>query len=320
MLEITDGGEISPTPNARVRDRLDFEGMQSASLYSGGLDSAIGMLNLRAAGHKTVLVSHAYRHDASRQEDLLKRLNEPSVRLALHAYPRQQLDYANDVQMRTRSFNFFAMGALVAATLAQNNGKNRQVRLNIPENGLIAINPPLTNRRIGALSTRTTHPYYLGMLQQVFAVVGLGVELHNPFANMTKGEMILKCRDQIALKAIAWRTVSCGKWKRSGQQCGKCVPCLIRRASFHAAAWQDKTPYKAPGDDLHKALTHSADTDDLMAMILAARRLPGQDLLSWVAKSGPLPRDVAERSALVDVVRRGMAEVENFLTSKRVLR
>jgi len=87
--EITDGGEISPTPNARVRDRLDFEGMQSASLYSGGLDSAIGMLNLRAAGHKTVLVSHAYRHDASRQEDLLKRLNEPSVRLALHAYPRQ---------------------------------------------------------------------------------------------------------------------------------------------------------------------------------------------------------------------------------------
>jgi len=64
------------------------------------------------------------------------------------------------------------MGALVAATLAQNNGKNRQVRLNIPENGLIAINPPLTNRRIGALSTRTTI-ILSGMLQQVFAVVGL---------------------------------------------------------------------------------------------------------------------------------------------------
>jgi len=106
---------------------------------------------------------------------------------------------------------------------------------------------------------------------------------------MTKGEMILKCRDQIALKAIAGAP--------SPAENGS-VRDTVRevRAMFDSArllprgSLARQNPYKAPGDDLHKALTHSADTDDLMAMILAARRLPGQDLLSWVAKSGPFQR------------------------------
>ncbi len=318
-LEFTDGGETAPAPRPRVKNKLVLDGCESACLYSGGLDSAIGMLNLRSQGQRAVLVSHAYSHDASRQKEILRHLHGGTRRLALHAHPQQHLDHANDVQMRTRSFNFFAMGALVAATLARQLPQAGRVPLFIPENGLIAINPPLTNRRIGALSTRTTHPHYLGLIQDVFDAVELPVCLHNPFAHKTKGEMIRECLDQDLLEVIAGRTVSCGKWKRSGQQCGKCVPCLIRRASFHAAGWQDQTHYKFPGDDLRQVLEHTADSDDLMAMIVACRRLPTRDLATWVAKTGPLPGNVDEQTDLVDVVRRGMTEVRAYLDSEQLL-
>lgn len=318
-FEFTDGGETAPAPRPRVMNKLVLDGCESACLYSGGLDSAIGMLNLRSQGHRTVLVSHAYSHDASRQEEILRHVHGETPRLALHAHPQQHLGHVNDVQMRTRSFNFFAMGTLVAATLARQLPQAGRVPLFIPENGLIAINPPLTCRRIGALSTRTTHPHYLGLIQDLLDAVKLPVQLHNPFAHKTKGEMIRECLDQDLLEAIAGRTVSCGKWKRSGQQCGKCVPCLIRRASFHAAGWQDQTHYKPPGEDLRQVLEHSADSDDLMAMILASRRIPAQDFMTWVAKTGPLPSDVDEQAALVDVVGRGMAEVRAYLDSEQLL-
>ncbi|MFA6309936.1 MAG: Qat anti-phage system QueC-like protein QatC [Sterolibacterium sp.] len=318
-LEVTDGGKTRPSPRPRVINKLILDDCQSACLYSGGLDSAIGMLNLRAEGHKTVLVSHAYSHDASRQEEILRHVLGRAPRLALHAHPQQHLDHANDVQMRTRSFNFFAMGTLVAATLARQLPQGARVPLFIPENGLIAINPPLTNRRVGALSTRTTHPHYLALIQSVLELVGLPVQFHNRYANKTKGEMIQQCLEPDILKVIARLTVSCGKWKRSGQQCGKCVPCLIRRASFHTAGWLDQTRYNPFGDDLRQVLGHGVDSDDLMAMILASRRFQGESLLTWIAKSGPLPSDARELADLVDVVGRGMAEVRAFLANKQLL-
>ena len=318
-VEFKRGGQTPPTPRARVRKKLILDECQSACLYSGGLDSAIGMLNLRAQGHRTVLVSHAYSHDARRQEEILRLVGGGATRLALNAHPQQHLGYGNDVQMRTRSFNFLAMGALVAATLARHLPQGNKVPLFIPENGLISINPPLTSRRIGALSTRTTHPYYLSLIQSVLEMVGLPVQLRTPFANKTKGEMIKDCVDQKLLKKIARYTVSCGKWKRSGQQCGKCVPCLIRRASFHAAGWQDQTTYRPPGDNLRRVFEFATDSDDLMAMIVACRRLKRADISSWVAKTGPLPGDAHAREALIDVVRRGMAEVRDFLASEQLL-
>ena len=318
-IELTDEGEERPMPNQRVRSKAVLNGCQSACLYSGGLDSAIGMLNLRAQGHGTMLISHAYSRDADRQREVLKYVQGAAPRLALNAHPQQQLDHSNDVQMRTRSFNFFAMGALMAATLAQQLPRGRKVLLFVPENGLIAINPPLTNRRIGALSTRTTHPHYLQLIQNVLNIVGLPVQLHNPFAHKTKGEMIRTCLEEKLLKTLAARTVSCGKWKRSGQQCGKCVPCLIRRASFYAAGWQDQTDYRPPGNDLRRMIGPGADSDDLMAMILASRRIERGDLSTWVAKAGPLPTDTEEQAAYVNVVARGMAEVSAFLRSKQLL-
>jgi hypothetical protein len=239
------------------------------------------------------------------------------VRFGAQASPVGWLDHDNDVQMRTRSFNFIAMGVVMAAALLR-PGVARTT-LFVPENGLIALNPPLTRRRIGALSTRTTHPYYLHLIAEVLDDVGLPIDLINPYAHKTKGEMMAECHDQARLATIASGTVSCGKWKRTGEQCGRCVPCLIRRAAFRHSGIADETPYQAKGLDLYQFFERDEDPDDLMAMLLAARRLSTMDFDRWIAMTGPMPLVAADRAGRVNAARRGMMEVRDFLRSEALL-
>jgi hypothetical protein len=308
-------------PNPQVRGRLTtLAGHDSVSLFSGGLDSAIGVLDLMAGGKKPVLVSHSYRGDANRQGIVGAHLPVNVSRFSAVANPLSKLEDDNDVQMRTRSFNFLAYGALVAATMAERGITPGPVDLFVPENGLIALNPPLTARRIGALSTRTTHPHFLGSVQHILDRLGIPVRISNPYALKTKGEMLTGCADPGALGRVAEHTVSCGKWKRKGVQCGKCVPCLIRRASYHAAGIVDNTPYDPDGQNLVAVMAKDDARDDLLAMILASRRLPSIDIARWVPMAGPLPADRAERDALLNVASRGMAEVSAYLNHLGLLR
>ena len=309
-------GDGAPPPVFKVRTRLviDPTPCDCACLFSGGLDSAIGVLDLLKKGRNPILVSHAYTHDAKRQIEILPKLGVNLVRFGAQANPSGWLEVGNDVQMRTRSFNFLAMGVLMASALV-GPGANRRT-LFVPENGLIALNPPLTPRRIGALSTRTTHPYYLHLVQRILDQVGLLVDIENPYADKSKGEMMKGCLDQARLGQIADRTVSCGKWKRKRTQCGRCVPCLIRRAAYHGAGMKDGTDYQPEGQVLQHFLDHGADADDLMAMLLAVRRLPKADVAKWVAQTGPMPLVAADRDSRVEAVRRGMIEVEDYLRSQ----
>lgn len=312
-LHFDSGGVSPPAFRPRISSPVIVDGCDCACLFSGGLDSLIGALDLIADGRRPVLVSHAYAGDAARQETMMLSIGKDAVRFGAQANPKARLGRMNDVQMRTRSFNFLAMGVLAALATPGPVGRRT---LFVPENGLIAINPPLTNRRIGALSTRTTHPHYLDLIQQVLDMVELDVELSNPYANVTKGEMITSCKDQKRLRELAFGSVSCGKWKRTRQQCGRCVPCLIRRASFSAAGWKDLTTYNRKGDDLPAYLiAPNSEPDDLIAMLQAIDHLHSVNLERWVAKTGPLPLPSAEKAARVDVVRRGMGEVECYLRS-----
>lgn len=306
--------------NAQNRGRITvMAGHDCVSLFSGGMDSGIGALDLLAKGRRPLLISHAYRGDSEKQIAIRDQLPVNVSRFAAVAHPISWLGTQTDVQMRTRSFNFLAYGALVGSTLAQLRVAGPPVELYVPENGLIALNPPMTRRRIGALSTRTTHPHFLELFQQVLDTVGLPVKVVNPYSLKTKGEMLLECLDQATLKQLVSETVSCGKWKRTHVQCGKCVPCIIRRASFHAANMVDATNYNTKGRDLAAVMNDSTARDDLMAMILAARRLPKVDAARWVPQAGPLPTERHTRDNLIDVAARGMKEVGTYLDSLGLL-
>src|SRR5205823_10638475 len=109
------------------------------------------------------------------------------------------------------------------------------------------------------------------------------------------------------VRKLAHSTYSCGKGKRLNQHCGRCVPCLIRRAAFLHAKLQDKTGYWAD------ILGPHATNDDVFAARLAVAKLQLRDIGRWASEAGPLPYDVAERAAYVEVVRRGLEELKVFL-------
>ena len=239
-FEFVRGGAEPPT-DALIKSRnrvVDISKANCVSLFSGGLDSAIGALDLIDQKQRPLLVSHASRGDADKQEAIAQILPAKCPRMAVNTYPTWA--GVDDDSMRTRSFQFIALGALAAEAVASYRG-SKAVDLFVCENGLIALNPPLTPRRMGSLSTRTAHPHYLEGVQKIFSAVGLPVRLSNPYRFRTKGEMAQGHAADASFEKFSAATVSCGKWKRRNQQCGRCVPCLIRRASLHAAGVADGT-------------------------------------------------------------------------------
>lgn len=62
-------------------------------------------------------------------------------------------------------------------------------RVSLPENGQLAINPPLTPGRLGALSTRSARPNTITLLNRAISGVGGTVKVTNPLLDRTKGEV-----------------------------------------------------------------------------------------------------------------------------------
>src|SRR6185369_8436021 len=98
--------------------------------------------------------------------------------------PKEIFNHDDEKTERGRSFLFFAMAALCASS------SKSATRLIVPENGLISLNIPLTPLRVGAASTRTTHPYYMNCYQRLFKNLNLSIALENPYQFKTKGEMV----------------------------------------------------------------------------------------------------------------------------------
>ena len=187
-----------------------------------------------------------------------------------------------------------------------------EVTLYVCENGFISINPPLTGGRLGSLSTRTTHPVVLSLLQQILDAAGLRVRIINPYHFKTKGEMLRECQDQDLLEAHAFQTTSCGRFKQFGyKHCGRCVPCLVRRAAFHAWKGEDPTYYVyenlAQDDDEH------ARFDDVRSALIGIAECGEMGTTRWLG-STLSSNLVTDKQELMRTVERGLREIQVLLT------
>ncbi|WP_405763861.1 7-cyano-7-deazaguanine synthase [Actinacidiphila glaucinigra] len=229
-------------------------------LLSGGADSALGALQSRRLlgdGEHHVLLSHfsntmlppIQRHIAADIERLAPRRGQQHriVRLARGRHRIDGTAYPSETTTRSRSFLFIALGLAVASI--------HRVPLWIPENGFASINPPLGFERLGSLSTRTTHPAFLQDLSTAVSAAGAHADIHNPFAQLTKGQMFRDAADVLGAEeasAFLSSTHSCGLTGQRAhrippaRQCGICFGCVLRRASFTAAGVADRTDYIAP--------------------------------------------------------------------------
>ena len=92
----------------------------------------------------------------------------------------------------TRSFHVTGVQTcalpIFAAMAAASFDKGTTV--NVPENGLIALNVPLDALRFGALSTRDAHTHLMTNVPPIVDALDLNVQEKNPYRHRTKGEMM----------------------------------------------------------------------------------------------------------------------------------
>jgi len=296
-------------------------------LFSGGLDSLIGAIDWLQSnnGRNLYLIGHHDGQIAGPYSDQKKLLEKLEREYSGHVnYTLIRIGHNNESvtdrepSLRGRSFLFAALGIFVASALGTN------IPLFIPENGTIALNVPLTPSRRGSCSTRTAHPHYLNMLRRVIAGVGLTNTFSNPLEAKTKGEAVAQCLNQQLLEETARISVSCAKrghtvhWThREAKSCGRCMPCVYRRAALHTVGL-DNELY---GDDICRGEVNLNDKgekpNDFRACLTFLRRNPTiAEISAMLIASGSL--DVRRLPDYAAVVQRAMNEIRTLLRDKAI--
>jgi 7-cyano-7-deazaguanine synthase in queuosine biosynthesis len=302
-LTFVDGGVQPAPPKTAVLPEQNC-----VVLLSGGLDSLIGAIDLAAQGKKPYAVSQISQGDKTTQSFFASQIGGGLAHLQLNH--NADCPGENERSQRSRSIIFFAYGVLAATALKRyHDGKN--VTLYVCENGFISINPPLTSSRVGSLSTRTTHPVYIGLFQELLDAAGLRVIFENPHRFATKGEMLKKCADQTFLKKYAHTSTSCGRYARNGYtHCGRCLPCLIRRSAFKAWGVNDRTKYVFA--NLSKDDKDHARYDDVRSAAMAVASAKSEGVANWAGPSLSAAQ-IDNVAPYRDVVGRGLNELGKFL-------
>jgi 7-cyano-7-deazaguanine synthase in queuosine biosynthesis len=242
--------ERTGLPSQRQHRRSVPRGYDTVCLFSGGIDSLLGAHRLLSEGRKVLLVGHqADPITASAQKDLAAalRLKFPGqlcliqcrVARSKTRQPTFQLPSKVEESHRPRSFLFLAIAVAIARAA-------KSTYIYMPENGLIALNPPLQISRVGSHSTRTAHPVFLTRL--VESLHGGGIftgTIRNPFLYESKSDM-LRTLDPSLIDLVK-RSVSCShpsRYQDEGvRHCGYCVPCLYRRTAMMVCGLDRESDY-----------------------------------------------------------------------------
>lgn len=292
----------------------------AVALFSGGLDSLAGAIDLLADGRRLLLVSHHdYGQLASIQQalagSLIAHYGPDRVQ---HLNLRVQFPEAPELTLRSRSLLYLALGVTAAAAFGPDTP------LLIPENGWVSLNPPLTLNRLGAYTTRTTHPWFLGQITRLWRAAGIEHPLSNPYLGLTKGGLLAHCRHPELLQKLARGTSSCARpvasrWRRGPKgECGYCYPCLIRRAALHRLGQDRGEDYLLDALAGTETLRHRHRGRDLRALLLALktweespREVEGR--VYWgEPESGPARKYLETRQLLAA----GFKEIGDFFREK----
>ncbi|MGV7222174.1 MAG: Qat anti-phage system QueC-like protein QatC [Nitrospinales bacterium] len=311
-----------------LQETKDFIGppFDSVNLFSGGLDSLIGAIDSLETEKVPLFVSHAGEGATSAAQNVCydslnkhyKKQTFDRLRLWLNFPNKLVKNVSSEDTTRGRSFLFFALG-IFAGT-----GLRKPFVLKAPENGLIALNVPLDIVRLGSLSTRTTHPFYIARWNELLSLLDIQARIENPYWNKTKGEMAKECANQKLLKKITPDSLSCSsptkrRWQGIGvEHCGYCLPCLIRRAALQVAFGKrnDSTTYTISNLKAHTLNTLQAEGQQVRSFQLAIEKLRQRPDLSKILihKSGSLADETHNLNGLSGVYQRGIQEVAMLLS------
>jgi len=290
------------------------------SALSGGLDSLAGAVMLLRAGRKPLFVTHQSGNPQIRtaQSAIRETLEELWPGTATFAgvllQPRKSGRFAfpepreREISRRSRSLLFMALLAVAAHATEVEEAY-------FCDNGVLTVALPLSDGRIGSLSTRSTHPLVLSDFNALLEAAGVKVTVVNPFVYQTKAELIREILRPVLTPAQIQASVSCWMTGRRQRPCGGCIPCLLRRVSMLAAGAPDEAyemdilaePTAYRGTEAYGNLT------DLLTQVMRVRSMSEAELLmQW-----PQLLDLASAGvAVADVIamyRRYAEEVWNVM-------
>jgi len=303
-----------------VRLQQNLSKLNDICLFSGGADSLVGAIDLLSDGENITFVGHyggGVTHFFLEKLGTKLKVEYPDQTDFNFHYiiPPQIKGCYFETSTRARSFLFLSL-AVAYGAISQSG-----VKLYVPENGLVSLNVAPTASRVGSLSTKTTHPYFIRLFKELLDNLGIPVDIITPYKFKTKGEMFIECKNKALLEELAKSSMSCSHSEQSRfikggnpkNHCGRCLPCLIRRAAFNSANIQDS-------DYVVDVLSNPPEADkesgiDYRALMMGIERFkndpPSMDLFR-IKSTGPVSsKDV---SAFIGVYRRSMNELSHFLT------
>ena len=213
-------------------------------LYSGGLDSASGLVH-RILSDRTPVLTVTAAHQSFRRR-LRYQVGEISGRFGVSIRPiicRTRMAHPpkfsqQEKSQRLRGVLFLGLGGAIASTVNAN-------AVEVFENGIGAINvPPQVGMMLGAMATRGCNPGFLMAMGRLIShVAGRRIEYKLPMLRATKAEAV-RLLAEAGLQEVATKTVSCAHWplrnEGSQQQCGICFSCLGRRQAMMSAGIDDR--------------------------------------------------------------------------------
>lgn len=281
-----------------------IESLESVALFSGGLDSFCGAYEFLSQGRNTAFVGFKeYGKLEYVQKDLMRGLDVsfPTVNKLLFTFTAKAYapigveDPSAENTSRSRSFLFLCAAVCVADIIEKN------IPVYIPENGFIGLNLPLTPSRSGSCSTRTTHPYFLKMFNNIISNIGILHDVSNPYAFMTKREMVQQFKDFPGFIDSISKTISCshpcnGRWRGESQpeNCGYCYPCLIRQSSLIDVDLPlEHYTYDSLSYNYIQSTTNAKCSDlvDLLSSVSVAIKSSDEELIKRIKKTGQLTTD-----------------------------
>jgi hypothetical protein len=287
---------------------------EQVALFSGGIDSTAAAAHLAAQPGGTLLLVSYYTGKIKPVQDAvltaLKRHHTRDVQpawlnSALGSRERTSKRMPEDSEHRTRGLRFIGTGVYLAAAHDLDT-------LMVPENGQLALNPPLSPSRAGAWSTRSVHPWVLHLINRLINEVGGQVQVVNPLADKTKGQVSRLALDSGLTKDELLLTNSCSRpttyMGDNVMHCGECFACLVRQSGLLAAGVADTTPYQHALTDEPLSATLEDNTRALSLWL--AKGFSRLDL----AVDLPLPNGAADQ--FLPVIAQGRAELASMLDAK----
>jgi 7-cyano-7-deazaguanine synthase in queuosine biosynthesis len=237
LLSDVDVSIVSPSEETQLElPRVeDIEKKSTVCLFSGGIDSYVGILdvNSRYSGVAAVFCSHLHQ---SRVVSIVREMNRSVIKpmgIQMYEIPVPGIDPTGYAQ--TRGFLYILAAASVAATIGSS-------RIVISECGPTMYQPQFSPSD-GV--TMTTHPFVVARAKDVIEAITSGsIAIETPFSNLTKAEMIAGCPSPNELAS----THSCVS-QRLQYHDGTCYGCVVRRLAALAACVPDTTYARDPITD-----------------------------------------------------------------------